>query len=232
MIAPIDWLWKQFRGPQISAIANAIFEYFRATLDPILDYWNRFTIATANSEHLTIIGALQGIARPIVFVRDNKYFWFSQVPEEGTYYPSVPYEESPHGLSSLDNIMVGGKFSDFESTQEGDYRLVSDALYRLILQSANTTKGEQGSLIWLDDMLYTIWKRVQPSRNPTYSFTILDSESPAVTQHLRSIGDAQVDLGAERDWGEDLFAELLAEVNLLGSTIYYPNPTLYATAQI
>lgn len=231
MIAPINWLWKQLRGPQISAIMRAIFDYFMETVDPLLEYWNNMDIVHANTQHLTIIGALQGIARPILYVPSVDYFWFSDVPEEGTYYPSEPYTQSLHGLSTIEDMSKGGKFAEIEEdTSEGSYKIIGNSVFRPLLQGASKSMAAQGSLEWLDDVLYELWRTVQPFAEPTYTFTILDAEAASGANRIP--GDVKVNLGNALDWGTQLFADLVAEINLLGTTIYYPVPTLYTTAII
>lgn len=229
MIPPINWLWKQFNGPQIAAIAQAIYRYFKLQFESALDYWNHLSINTALSSHLTTIGALQGVSRPLMNITPETFFWFSEVPGEGTYYPSVPYKKSDHGLSAIADMSKGGKFSDMsEASKVWDY--LSTPLYRAILQGARDSTGEQGSLIYLDDILFKLYTYLNPTATQgTYKINILTVDD--VSTMTRSPGDIQVNLGQEDSWG-DSFSEIVAEVDQLGKTLYYPMPTMYATADI
>lgn len=231
MIAPFTWLWKQFNGPQITAISTAIFSYMKTQFESIMDYWQHLSIDTATSEHLTTIGALQNVSRPLLNMTPEKYFWFSDVPAEGTYYPSDPYNKSEHGLSDIADMSVGGKFSDIGEIQSS-WQYLSTPLFRTILQAARDSKGEQGSLVYLDDILWGLYKYLNPTATEgPYQIQILTKQDVAETAVTRSPGDIRCLLGQERLWGES-FSEIVAEVDKLGESIYYPNPSMFATAQI
>lgn len=229
MIPPINWLWKQFNGPQITAFATAIFNWFSEQFNSILYYWQHLSIDTATSEHLTTIGALQGISRPLMNITPETFFWFSEVPADGTYYPSDPYRKSEHGLSDVADMAVGGKFADItEASKVWDY--LSTPLYRTILQAARDSEGEQGSLVYLDDILFKLYTYLNPTATQgPYKINILTVDDVSTT--TRSPGDIKVNLGAESEWG-DSFSEIVAEVDQLGKTMYYPMPTMFATADI
>ena len=230
IITPFRWLWKQFQGPQITAICTAIFQWFRLKFDDILTYWNDLSIDTANDYHLTTIGALQGISRPLMLITQTKFFWFSVVPQDGTYYPSIPYRKSEHGLSDLSDTTVGGKFADISEASKF-YNYLPAPLFRAILQSARDSKGIPGSLEYLDDIIYGLFSALNGdlSVEPHYTFKIID-ETEAETTH-RCPGDIRIYLGDLSEWGDE-FENVLAEINQLGKTIYYPVPTLFATADI
>lgn len=228
MIAPFRFLWKQFQGSQIGAITQAIFEYLKASFDPLFDYFNTLAISSANSEHLTTIGALQGIARPLLQLTPYSMFWFSNVPQEGTYYPSTPYATSDHGLSDFADMNYGGHFSDIEDAEK-QYGYLSTPIFRAVLQGIRDSKGEAGSLAQLDDILYSIFKLLNPTQEPDYTIHAISDEEARTT--TRSPGDIQVNLGTEELWGSSL-TEVVAEVRLLGNTVYFPIPTLFCTAEI
>ena len=52
MIIPVEFLWAQLDGPQISAIMEALVDYLKDMFDnkkfSILDYINNMSVATAN----------------------------------------------------------------------------------------------------------------------------------------------------------------------------------------
>lgn len=231
MIAPFTWLWKQFNGPQIVAVCKAIESYMRSTWETQLNYWQHLSIDTANNKHLTLIGALQGIARPLMEIEDESFFWFSAVPEEGTYYPSVPYRQSEHGLSDVDEMSRGGKFSDMTPIVARSKNQLSEPLYRCILQSARESEAGQGSLAYIDDVLYGLYKYLNPaSDEPEYKIEMLTKEQIEFMQS-RSVGDIRVNLGGETQWGEYL-NQIAAEVNMLGETLYFPVPTMFAESYL
>lgn len=228
MINFFSFWWRQLNGSQITAFFTATFNYIKSTIDTVMDYWNDFSIATATSAHLTLIGCWQGIARPLVSLANVAKFWFSEVPEEGTYYPSVPYTESSHGLSAIDNMGVGGKFDEVDP-EAGAYNQINASLFRAILRASSNSKGSPGSLVWLDDVLYGMWRCYNSVDDAEYTIKMLTLEDIA-TMVTRSAGDLYVNIGSESKWGDT--ASVLAELGVLSKTLYYPTPTIYAVANI
>lgn len=227
MINPIRFLWKQFRGPQISAFCQGIYEYFRYTYDSTMDYLYTLKIATATSAHLTTIGALRGLARPIVDIQADNYALFSTIarPPEEAYYPHEPYVQSEHGLSSLENINFGGMLSDIGEEASFTNCYIRDSIFRRILEASSESNAKPGSLAWLDDIIYSLWTQQHSTdAQAPYLFDFMDAEE-ASSMH-RGQGDLWINIGRELYWASA--TEIIAELNVLGETLYYPNPTVYA----
>lgn len=224
MLAPFRALWKQFTGSQANAIMQALWEYFRDEYDNALDYWKKFSISTATSEHLTLIGILQGLARPLIPIPDEDYLVFSD-PWELEPDPLEPSHMIPNkgypsnvGFGEVDLFPLEehvGKFAEVK--QVGQYHYLSSNVFRALLQGNAGSTGVLGSLVALDDMIYAIWKQQHPVTPPVYEFSWAKIKDNAAFP-----GDLVVDLGVTGDWGDPY--ELAAEVRLLGNTIYYPVP--------
>lgn len=226
MISPLSFIWRQLNGPQIAAICAATWKYFHDTYDSILEYFRTFSIETATDDHLTVIGVWQGLARPLVPVPQGEVFFFTEVygyiedPDNPGHlipdssYPSVRgFAEVPSSFTG-----TGGKFAG--QTVPGDYTKVPAAMFRSLLRANSDSEGYLGSLIALDDMLYSLWRRTHSAVAPDYTFEWSTLEAhPTYTP-----GDIFVDLGMTGDW--EYPYETQAEVKLLGKTIYYPIPKL------
>ena len=77
MILPVKFLWEQLDGPQITAIENALFQYFTDIFDTKLDYLSTMNVDTANDSHLTFLGILANFVRPVITVPDREFFYFT-----------------------------------------------------------------------------------------------------------------------------------------------------------
>lgn len=235
MLNPISFLWRQFNGPQITAICQALFGYFKNLCDENLDYFNDMSITTANTEHLSLLGILQGIARPLVPVPDAETFWFTldyeYIPGPGIE-PETQYEghkipatnfPSEHGFSN-GYYGQGGVFTE-EPGQTTGYQYIPDYIFREILRGNSLSEGELGGLLVLDDMLNALYERENPGFRPPYRFK-WNQLAPGAYD---TPGDITIDLGMSGDWAHPY--EVFAQMKLLGSTIYYPIPRLIATIQ-
>lgn len=209
MVNPISFLWRQFNGPQVSAICQVVYEYFKDLVDSSLDYFDRLTISTANSQHLTFLGILQSLARPLVPIPNETMFLFTHEPVQ---------DNSDRGFAP-EHIYYGdyGKF-DEENFSSG-YSYIPDYLFRALLRGNASSKGYLGSLIALDDMLYSIWKIEHDTIVPIYTFRWADESDTRYTP-----ADLFVNLGNTGDWTYPY--ETSAELTLLGQTVYYPIPKL------
>lgn len=233
MIYPISFLWRQMNGPQITAIAQAIWQYFRDSFDNTLNYFNTLSISKANTDHLTLIGILQGLARPLIPIPDEQYFWFTDVYDfepgdmyDGTYpeghtHPTSNYP-SHHGFGSNpprnDPNGVGGALQ--ELTMPGQYSYLSNTLFRALVKANSASEGYLGSIVALDDMIYALWRTEHETTAPGYRFSFTENRS----NPNNAAGDVVLNLGVTGDWTNGY--EVQAEVKLLGNTVYYPAPKL------
>lgn len=146
MISKIRWLWKQFTGPRISAFCVGITRVL-SSIDDQLTYLNNLSISTANNSHLTLIGVLMGITRPIIEVASDDYFLFTST--SGT--------DADHGFSDLATPLVGGRFSDLADAEQWWQRMLMPAtIFRPILLATANTQARPGSLIWLDEVCHAV----------------------------------------------------------------------------
>lgn len=230
MLNPISFIWRQFNGPQISAICQALFNYFKKLCDENLDYFNNFTLDTANSEHLSLLGVLQGLARPLVPIPDEELFWFEEPYEYTEGNGMLPELEFPGHKVPAKNFpstrgfsegptAEGGVFSE-EKDADGNYKYIPDYIFRQVLKSNTASEGQLGGLVVLDDILAGLFQKENPGFMPIHKFTWNNDI------HTGTPGDIHVDLGASGDWVHPY--EVFAEIKELGSTIYFPIPRLFA----
>lgn len=233
MINPISFLWKQLNGPQVSAICNAIWQYFKDTYDSILDYYYDLSIEKANNSHLTFIGLLQGLARPLTEIPEIKDLTFGDsygyIDDPDNPGHKIPDSQYPtiYGFSALGDeqsqAAMGGHFPQEDAEYyQGTKRYINDYIFRALLRGNASSEGTLGSIVALDDMLYEIWKKDHPTVPLSrYQFTFCYAIDYAQNA---APGDIYVDLGSLIDW--NYAEELQAEVKMLGKTIYYPIPKL------
>lgn len=230
MLNPISFIWRQFNGPQISAICQALFNYFKKLCDENLDYFNDFTLDTANSEHLSLLGVLQGLARPLVPIPDEELFWFEEPYEYTEGNGMLPELEFPGHKVPVKNfpslrgfaegpVSEGGVFSEEKDT-DGNYKNIPDYIFRQVLKSNTASEGRLGGLVVLDDILVGLFQKENPGFTPIHKFTWNNDI------HTGTPGDIHVDLGVSGDWVHPY--EVFAEIKELGNTIYFPIPRLFA----
>lgn len=230
MLNPISFIWRQFNGPQISAICQALFGYFKQLCDENLDYFNDFTLDTANSEHLSLLGALQGLARPLVPIPDEELFWFEDpynyVDGEGMTpeleFPGhkIPDRNFPSVRGFAEGPNADGGVFDEEKSPDGNYYYIPDYIFRQVLKSNTASEGMLGGLVVLDDILAALFQKENPGFTPIHKFTWHNDI------HTGTPGDIHVDLGVAGDWMHPY--EVFAEIRELGKTIYFPIPRLFA----
>lgn len=231
MLNPVTFLWRQLCGPQITAITQALFLYFKRLCDENLDYFNDLSLDTANTQHLSLLGIEQGLARPLVPIPDSKMFWYTQ---EYDYHPGYGYEEythyegheipnsefpSEHGFAT-GRYGVGGVF-DKEPDGTTGYEYIPDYIFRCMLKGNSKSSGYLGGLTVLDDMLWELFQRENPGILPNYRFKWYSKS----TDPFDTPGDIVLNLGTTGDWAHPY--EVYAQIKLLGNTIYYPIPKLY-----
>ena len=93
MILPVKFLWEQLDGPQITAIENALFQYFKDIFDTKLDYLSTMNVDTANDSHLTFLGILANFVRPVITVPDREFFYLTNEVEHN----------SAHGFAEIND---------------------------------------------------------------------------------------------------------------------------------
>jgi hypothetical protein len=132
-------------GPQGNSIIRGIFLWFKTWIDPILLYFKQWSIDTATSAHLTLMGILSGIPRPYSFSYDDPlwYIWL-----RGAELSTV----SLYGLSSTYDTSSGGLLSEeTEGLATTKNRLLAE-YYRPILKAACTSGYNVGGLLLIDKL--------------------------------------------------------------------------------
>lgn len=225
-------MWRQFNGPQITAVCNAIFEYFQDTYDKTLEYLGKFKISTANESHLTFLGILAGYARPLIPIPDEQMFWwgeeFGYIDDPDQPGHLIPDSQYPveHGFNESELVdgasssmsLVGGKLDEVSANDEG-YSYLPGYIFRAFLQGNAISQGANASLVTLDNQLNEVWKIEHDVTAPVYRFNFIEASNPRYT-----VGDIFVDLGVTGDWAYPY--ETQAEIKLLGSTLFYPIPRI------
>lgn len=202
MIQPIQFLWRQLNGPQITAITQAIYHWIKNMFDDILDYFKDFRISSATFEHLQTIGVLNSFPLPILIKYKQQFFFF-------TYEKEVDAEK---GFSSLVDRSVGGKFSSMEEhTAEETY--LDAETYRELLQTVISCDCRPGSLRYLDKICKKI-KDLDGTPSANYRY-IYDDRNP---------GSITVDIGQDESWSDA--ASVKAVIDALAGSTYYPEPVL------
>lgn len=189
-LKPVRFLWKQLNGPQITAIVDALYTLLRDMFNPIISYLTTFSINTANDSHLTFIGICSGIIRPIIQVADSRFFLFTRDPEHNRDY----------GVSDLNNLTLGGVFSDLgEDVLSRRNLLCPASYYRTILQGFAASKGQVGSIALIDDIMGTIWNSLYPDGSVPLAYRIrwFTHRETAVS----TCGDIEVLMGPIDSWG-------------------------------
>lgn len=215
MIHPFRFLWKQLNGPQITAICTAIYRWIKNKFDTTLDYLNNFSIETANDTHLSLIGMIMGLVRPIVDFSPITMFWFT---DHG------PLHNSEHGFSGSEQYPeFGGKFSDIhDPTTVRLHEALPARFYRPLLKLWVDSSLDGASLAFLDNVLDILWQELRHSPSE-YKINIRDSVSIIDN---RSYGDVEIDLGPLSAW-EDAVTYVRGMMEGIVTTLYNPLPRVY-----
>lgn len=217
MILPVSYMWQQLDGPQVTAIRNAIFEYWKSIFDEKLDYFNNISIETANDQHLTLLGLLSGMVRPTISEADKDYFYFTEDAEHNT----------THGFSDLEDMATGGKFVKTGVGQGVHNVSLNEAHYRALLRAFVRGQGELGSLELLDDICYELTKLDLGDTDPFYRFVFMEGEN---IPSERAPGDVFLDMGNISDWHNPL--HIYAVLRGVANSIYSPQPQLYISIDV
>lgn len=212
MILPIQYLWKQLDGPQITGITKAIEDYWKQLFDSKFDYFNTFSIETANNDHLTLLGLLSGLVRPTIQEPDADYFYFTEQYEN-------PVD---HGFSDLTDLSHGGRFSKVDVAGVHNTSL-DEEHYRALLRAWTSGEGEIGSLMLLDDICAELTKTdLGPDVTPFYQFDFMAGDDIPAD---RAPGDVFVDMRSMSDWRNPL--HIYAVLRGIGDSVYAPQPRLF-----
>lgn len=185
MIAPINFLWKQLNGPQITSVTKAIYNWVKDSFDSLLNYFNNFSITNATDDHLTTIGTLLGIKRPLVSLQAAQAFFFTEQKET----------DSTRGFSE-NKGGVGGTFAVLDSTGM-DARYLDAPYYRHLIHSIVESKGYPGSLVLLDDVCASLYDMY---RSGEYDYKIQHILKIDKVHHDGTIGDILLYIGKIGDW--------------------------------
>lgn len=211
MILPVKFLWEQLDGPQITAIENALFQYFKDIFDTKLDYLSTMNVDTANDSHLTFLGILANFVRPIITVPDREFFYFTDGVEHN----------SAHGFAEINDRSVGGRLVGIEGATS-EARPINTEHYRILLKAYIEGDGELGSLTLLDDICYALSVQDQPTLAPSYRFEFMEGDNIPIG---RAPGDIYIDIGTMKDWNNPL--QIYAILRGLGNSTYWPVPQLF-----
>lgn len=217
MILPVLYMWQQLNGPQITAIKDAVFEYWKSIFDEKLDYFNNVSIETVNNDHLTLLGLLSGLTRPTISEADRDYFYFTEDPEHDTN----------HGFSDINDLATGGKFTKVDVGQGVHNVSLNEEHYRTLLKAFVNGEGELGSLELLDDICYALTKLDLGDTAPFYRFVFMEGEN---VPSERAPGDVFLDMGNISDWHNPL--HIYAVLRGVADSIYSPQPQLYISIDV
>lgn len=215
MILPIRYMWEQLNGPQISALSDALFEYWKSIFDAKLDYFNTISVDTASDIHLTLLGLLSGLVRPNISEPDREYFYFTEFPESN-------FE---HGFSDLGNLQSGGKLTKLDSGG-GIHNVSLDAEhYRALLKAWVYGEGDIGSLELLDDICNELTKLdIGVDTTPFYNFVFMAGDNIPTD---RAPGDVYLDMRSAANWNNPL--HVYAVIQGIANSAYAPQPRLFVS---
>lgn len=218
MILPIRYMWEQLNGPQISALSDALFEYWKSVFDTKLDYFNNISVNTANDVHLTLLGLLSGLVRPTISEPDRDYFYFTEYDEH----------EFSHGFSDLADTSVGGKLTKVDSGG-GIHNVSLDAEhYRALLKAWVSGDGDIGSLQLLDDICNELTKLdLGYEETPFYQFVFMEGQDIPAD---RAPGDVYLDMRSAESWRNPL--HVYAVIQGIANSAYAPQPRLFVSIGI
>lgn len=218
MILPIRYMWEQLNGPQVSALSNALFEYWKSIFDDKLDYFNNISVETASDIHLTLLGLLSGLVRPTISEPDREYFYFTEYAEHGF----------SHGFSDLSDPQTGGKLTRVDSGG-GIHNVSLDAEhYRALLKAWVSGDGDIGSLQLLDDICNELSKLdLGPNEQPFYQFVFMEGDN---IPEDRAPGDIYLDMRSVENWNNPL--HVYAVIQGIANSAYAPQPRIFVSIGI
>ena len=212
MILPVRYLWEQLDGPQVSAVSNALFEYWKSIFDDKLEYFNNISVDTASDIHLTLLGLLSGLVRPVIQEPDRDFFYFTEFAENPT----------THGFSDLADLTVGGKFSKLDSSSNIHNTSLNEEHYRALLRAWVNGEGDIGSLQLLDDICNELTKLDLGDITPFYQFEFMEGDDIPVD---RAPGDVYIDMRSSSNWNNPL--HIYAVIQGIANSAYAPQPRIF-----
>lgn len=223
MIPPINFIWKQLNGPQISGIVTAIYNWIKESIQEQMTYWHNLTLSTARSDQLTTMGLLMDLGRPYVqsLTRDDILFANTVFNPSATGFDDIPTRQSAE--------QSVGHFTDSMAAEGSTSKvLIPTDYYRIVLQCATGVYGEVGSLRYLDAVTTKLYERDVPvGTTPPVHFYFLQEIDE---QQQRAPGDVIVDLGLATDWNNIL--RIQSVVTMLAQGIYAPMPRVFNEVMI
>ena len=218
MILPIRYMWEQLNGPQVSALSDALFEYWKSIFDAKLDYFNNISVDTATDIHLTLLGLLSGLIRPTISEPDREYFYFTEYAEH----------DFSHGFSDLADPQSGGRLTKVDSGG-GIHNVSLDAEhYRALLRAWVSGDGDIGSLQLLDDICNELTKLdLGAGVTPFYNFVFMEGDDIPPD---RAPGDVYLDMRSADNWNNPL--HVYAVIQGIANTAYAPQPRLFVSIGI
>lgn len=215
MILPVRYLWEQLDGPQVSALSDALFEYWKSIFDIKLDYFNNISVDTASDVHLTLLGLLAGLVRPTITEADSDFFYFTEYAES----------DFDHGFSDLEDPTVGGKFSRVDSGIGMHNVSLDGEHYRALLRAWINGEGDIGSLMLLDDMCAELTKLDLGDVEPFYQFDFME-QGPDLPSD-RAPGDVYIDMRSADNWHNPL--HVYAVIQGVANSAYAPQPRIFVS---
>ena len=210
MIRPINFLWKQLNGPQITAIVKSLQQWCIGQFDALLEYFNNLNIDNAGTYHLSLMGQIANLARPFVSIPDKNFFWFTAEPQKN-------FE---HGYASLEDRGIGGKFIDLQKLLDTYHGLpLTDEYFRVLLKTYTNSEGEVGSLKLIDDIVYALMQKYGTTKT-NYRLDIM-----TVLETNRDYGDLFINLGREDSWNS--WEQVIVSIKAIGDTLYAPLPRIF-----
>lgn len=187
VLHPLRFLWRQLNGPIVTAIMTGLFKFVQSQINPALSYLSTFSIETATNEHLTFIGALLGLVRPVVAFANEDTFFFTAQDEHNVEY----------GFSlEAGQGQIGGHFTGGDVPTGRERMLCPESYYRAILQGYLETDAEFTSIVFLDDILHKAWTLLRVDEP---SYTIAFQEEAGASG---GYGDIRINLGPLSGWGD------------------------------
>lgn len=210
MIRPINFLWKQLNGPQITAIVKSLQQWCIGQFDALLEYFNNLNIDNAGTYHLSLMGQIANLARPFVSIPDKNFFWFTAEPQKN-------FE---HGYASLEDRGIGGKFIDLQKLLDTYHGLpLTDEYFRVLLKTYTNSEGEVGSLKLIDDIVYALMQKYGTTKT-NYRLDIM-----TILETNRDYGDLFINLGREDSWNS--WEQVIVSIKAIGDTLYAPLPRIF-----